>query len=365
VTSSFYRRLLVGAGCALAFAVSTGARAFPHVVQPGDTLASLSEKFYGKIQNERLLVVANSLDDHGGIRIVPGMRLEIPSVSYLRVTHGQTWKELAMKLLGHEDRSLALSDANGSKPWLLPEEDSEIVVPYNLRVVATGNETILALAYRYLGDRKHAWMLDNYNQRKGRTLVRGEVVLIPLVDVELSEVGKQAAAEANARTAAEGGGRARSAQQAAQTSLPELYAALNQGQYVEVVRLGTALLQSGPLGRKQKAKIQRLLLEAYVALGTTGRATEACAEWLKADPKAKLDAVQMSPKIIAACEPVTQTPSNVNPSPSASGGSAVPPTPKAAPAGSTRAIGSASPVQRKLPSATETSASSAKGTPSP
>lgn len=276
-------------------------QAFPHIVQQGDTLASLSEKFYGKIQNERLLVVANSLDDHGGIRIVPGMRLEIPAVTYLRIAHGDTWKDLAVRLLGHEERAFALADANGSKPWLLPEEDSEIVVPYNLRVVATGNETIVALAYRYLGDRKAAWMLDNYNQRKGRILVRGEVVLIPLVDIGLTETGKQAAAEANVRTNLESGGRARAAQQAAHNALPELYASVNQGQYVETVKLGTTLLQSGRLTRHQRGQVHRLLLEAYVALGVAGRATEACGEWLKADSKARLDPARLSPKIVAAC----------------------------------------------------------------
>lgn len=323
------KQKLLCAWSLLAFLVcwSGAATAFPYIVQPGDTLASLSERFYGKIQNERLLVVANSLDDHGGIRIVPGMRLEIPALTYLRVARGQTWKELALKLLGHEDRSLALAGANDSKPWLLPGEDSEIVVPYNLRVVATGNETIVALAYRYLGDRKSAWMLDNYNQRNGRTLVRGEVVLIPLVDIELTEAGKQAAAEANLRTSQESGGRARSAQQAAQRSLPELHGFVNQGQYVEAVRLGTSLLQSGPLNRHQRGKIHRLLLESYVALGTTGRATESCAEWLKADPRARLDPVRMSPKLLAACAPVQ--PANA-PAPSGVASAAAAPAAKAA-----------------------------------
>src|SRR5690606_25314605 len=64
--------------------------AFVHVVQPGDTLASLAEHIYGKIQHERLLVAANSLEVEGGIRIVAGMRLEVPALSYVRVSRGQT-----------------------------------------------------------------------------------------------------------------------------------------------------------------------------------------------------------------------------------------------------------------------------------
>ena len=42
---------------ALALALSAGtARAFSYVVAPGDTLASIAERYYGRIQQERLLV---------------------------------------------------------------------------------------------------------------------------------------------------------------------------------------------------------------------------------------------------------------------------------------------------------------------
>jgi hypothetical protein len=290
--------ILVGS---VALCLTRSALAFPYIVQSGDTLASLSERFYGKIQNERLLVIANSLDSNGGIRIIPGMLVEIPAVTYVRLQRGQSWKELAISLLGHEERAFALASANGSKPWLLPEEESEAVVPYNLRVVATGNETIVALAYRYLGNREAAWMLDNYNQRKGRPLVRGEVVLIPLVELQLTAEGKQLAANAQVRLSLEAGGAARTAQMAAEIALPQLQTAVTQAQYVEAVRLGTGLLQSGALARRQRGRINRLLLEAYAALGVTGHATEACVEWLKAEPHARLNPVLMSPKLLAAC----------------------------------------------------------------
>ncbi|HEY4106189.1 MAG TPA: LysM domain-containing protein, partial [Polyangiaceae bacterium] len=138
---------------ALAVAVALGsasntASAFTHVVVQGDTLASIAEKYYGKIQYEKFLVDANLLGIEGGSPIVKGMRLEVPSVGHRTVKHGDTWETLAAELLGAANRSDVLSIANGSNPWLTPEEGAELIVPYNLRVLVQGNnETLVTIAF--------------------------------------------------------------------------------------------------------------------------------------------------------------------------------------------------------------------------
>lgn len=287
--------------CGLAGAGGDCAQAFTHIVQPGDTLASLSERFYGRVQNERIVVAANGLDAEGGIRIVPGMRLEIPSLMTVRVGQGETWKDLARQFLGSEYRAFSIAQANDSQPWLLPENGAEVIVPYNLRVVARGDETIVGLAYRYLGDRKAAWALDQYNERKGRRLMRGEVVLVPLVDLELTELGKRAAALSVSLTEMEARGSAREEQLYVQRELPQLSLLVQRGQYVEAVRLGVALSNTEALTQRQLAAVHRQLLEAYVALDARGRATESCRHWLDNDEQARLDPVEHSPKMITAC----------------------------------------------------------------
>lgn len=276
--------------------------AFPHIVQTGETLASMSERFYGKVQNERLLVAANGLDQGVGIRIAPGMRLEVPALLTVRVAAGETWKTLAQRYLGAESRAFAVAQLNGSQPWLSPEVGSEILIPYNLRVVAKDDDTIVGLAYRYLGDRKAAWMLDQYNERKGRPIVKGEVLLLPLVDLQLTQAGKDAAKAAADMTYLETRTAERDAQLKVQQELPVLARLLRQGQYVEALRTATELLTIPSLSPRQTAVVYRALLETYVALGVSGRATEACAHWMELDPKAKLDPVQHSPKLIAACQ---------------------------------------------------------------
>src|SRR5262245_32607319 len=180
-----------GAMATLALSILVGsesrADAFVHRVAAGDTLASIAEKYYGRIQYERLLVAANFLDARGGTPIMRGMRLEVPALEHRKVATGDTWETLAVDLLGSPSRADVLSMANGSSPWLAPEEGSEIEVPYNLRVIVGEGEQITQVAFRHLGDMNKAWMLDRYNGLDGRKLASGDAVLVPLTDLPLTQ----------------------------------------------------------------------------------------------------------------------------------------------------------------------------------
>jgi hypothetical protein len=277
------------------------AGAYPHVVQPGETLAQIAERAYGKVEMERLLVAANGLDAAGGLSIVPGMRLEVPSVGYHRVAAGETWNGLATELLGDPERSDVLAIANDAMPWIAPALGQEIKIPYNLRHIAGNNDNTLAIAYKYTGDRDQAWMLDKYNHLKGRAIHRGDVILVPLWDLPLTEAGKNEAAQAGAVTRSEGGGQARDAQKRADAELPLLLADVRQGRYVDAIARGNRVLGFGDLTKAQIAKVQRHLTEAYVAVDATGLSEAACAAWREADPEAVLDPVELSPKILRAC----------------------------------------------------------------
>lgn len=296
------RPLLLTWAALVILTLSPPSSAFTHIVQPGDTLASISEAFYGKIQRENLLVVANALEAQGGTRIAPGMRLEVPAVTYTRIAAGDTWKSLALRLLGGEHRAHALASANGSKAWLPPEAEAEIVVPYNLRFVATGDETVVGLAYRFLGDRKLAWMLDQYNQREGRRFERGDVLLIPVVDIELTEAGKAAAKHSEALIRLQAEGETRALQLRVQKELASVADDVRNGRYVAAVARANRFLGEGALTAKQRSQTYRELLEAYVALGAEGLAREACALWRAGPEPAPLDPNRYSPKIIAVCE---------------------------------------------------------------
>ena len=280
----------------------SSARAFTYIVAPGDTLAAIAERYYGRIQQERLLVAANFLDARRGTPIVPGMRLEVPALGHHRIVRGETWETLAAELLGSPSRADVLSMTNGSSPWLAPEDGSEIAVPYNLRVVVGEKEDITAIAYRHLGEMSKAWMLDHYNGLGGKKPLEGDVLLVPLADLELSEAGQKAAAAAAGADCSEAGGAVRRSQQHIAQEIPALVADVRAGRYTEAVTRGTRFVASGALTEPQRALVEQKLTEAYVALDAPGLATAACGEWRKRDRAAHLDPVVVSPKIIAACE---------------------------------------------------------------
>jgi hypothetical protein len=290
----------------VALTAARPAVAFTHIVIRGDTLAGIAERMYGKIQYEKLLVAANGLDARGGSGIVPGMRLEIPSVGHYRVHRGDTWADLASCLLGDTRRADVLAMSNGSSPWLLCEEAAEILVPYNLTVIVTEADTIVNLAYRYLGNTERAWMLTHYNGLQKSELRRGDVLLVPLTDLELTAAGKQAAELSAGRTQSEAEGQQRADQQRVRSELPALLADVRQGRYIDAVRRGNRFLAASSLTREQLGTIHRQLLEAYAALDAPGLAASSCASWLQFDSHAQLDPVLLSPKIIAACRRSTQ-----------------------------------------------------------
>ena len=185
------------------------ASAFTHVVSQGETLAQMAIKFYGTPRFETALVGANALDAHGGSAIVAGQPLEIPAPSHHRVEQNETWAELARIYLGDGKRAETLARTNGGVSWVQPAAGQEIEVPAVVAHIVAEGETMPQLAQRYLGDMNKAWELDGYNGRKGeQKLLRGDVILVPLLDVALTEEGKKAARLAADRIRTEGSGHA-------------------------------------------------------------------------------------------------------------------------------------------------------------
>lgn len=299
------RRLasLVLAVLALGAATATprAAAGFPHVLAPGESLAKVAERMYGRVELEQVLVVANGLDLPGAGPTLPGMRVEVPAVGYHRVSPGDTWEVLAARHLGDVRRSDLLARANDAMVWVPPAPGRELVVPYNLRYVAKQGDSTLTIAYRFLGKRDEAWIIDRYNDLDGDPVARGDVVLVPLVDLPLTDEGRERARAGAAMARAEGEGDDHDAQERVDAELPDLASEVRAGRWLEVVIRGNALLGYGDLADPQLARLHRMLLEAYAALGAAAQAAGACAEWRRADPDADLDPVWLSPKLLKSC----------------------------------------------------------------
>ena len=289
-----------------ALVVPRRAFALVHVVQPGETLAALAEKYYGRLQHERILVAANHLDLQGGIRLMPGMRLDIPTTGFYVVKKGDSWAVLARQFLGNAERSDVLSMSNDSSPWMTPEPGARIIIPYNLSLVVSNDETVVSIAQKYLGDRNKAWMLTRYNDLKKGTLERGLVLIIPLTDIALSEEGKRLATDFKAMEADAASIEQRHEQKRIAGEIPALIADIRAGRCVDAVARANRFIATKALTQPQQAIVYRQLLEAYVALDAQGLAAAACGDWKTADSNANLDPGLLSPKLLTACKQSTK-----------------------------------------------------------
>jgi hypothetical protein len=282
---------------------SARAEAFSHIVRPSETLAQIAERVYGDARLEVALVGANALDSQGGTIIVPGMRLEVPAPGHHTLLQGETWAELSVAWLGTADvaRTDVLAKANRGVPWVPPVEGQEIEIPAIISYMAGDGETVNSVAGRFWGDPNRGWELNSYNKREGVTVKRGEVVLVPMLNLHLTESGKAEARAAAERDGASGG-LALETQRRADAELPQLLADVRYGRYAEAVARGNKVLGAGAMTRPQMAVVYRALLEAYVALDAKASAAAACTAWMSNDPAATLDPVRVSPKIRSACQ---------------------------------------------------------------
>jgi hypothetical protein len=272
-------------------------------VKPGETLAQIAERVYGDPKLETVLVGANALDVQGGTVIAAGMRLEIPAPEHHTIVQGETWADLALAWLGNDDiaRADLLARSNRSVPWVPPVEGQEIEIPAVVTYIAGDGETVNSIAQRFWGDPLRGWELDPYNRREGVLVKRGEVVLVPMPHLKLTEAGRGEARLAAEREGASGG-LLLEVQRRAEAELPQLLADVRYGRYVEAIARGNRLLGGGALTHPQLAVVHRALLEAYVAFDARPAAAAACVAWKSNDPTASLDPVRVSPKIRAACE---------------------------------------------------------------
>lgn len=309
-----WRKLAFSLAAVTSFSVGS-VSAFPHIAQPGETLASLATRFYGRIQLERVLATANSLPGTNSPELAPGRVLEIPAVTYRQVSEGETWKSLAQELLGGEHRYILLAQINGHQPWIQPELGQLIAVPYNLNWVATGEESLATLAYRFLGSTKYAYRLVQYNDLGEDGPVRGQLLLLPLHELPLTEEGRAAAERAAAQINEQSQGQHYERQRVSEKETHALSEDVRGGRYISAVARGTELLAAGRLSQPGRAQVHLLLLEAYVALDARGLARTSCDAWRALTTTPQLDPLTTSPKILRLCPAIAPVKAEASPIP--------------------------------------------------
>lgn len=268
-----------------------------HVVRPGETLASIAQRYYGDPRRESMLVEENGLTAQGGAAIVVGMRLAIPFVAFHCVGEGESWGSLAERFYGSADRAFLLIDINRGSPGDQPDVGAELIVPYPLRHTAEQNEDLRQISSEYYGNNRRSGVrrLRRFNAMRGIRPARGQVVLVPLQDLVLSEEGL-ALAEAQLERDLSSG-ETRQLQEQIDDQLPALREHNRNGRFAEALTLGNHLLGAGQLTGNQVVTIQRELATGYVALDRRDLAREAFLHALRRQPHLELDITRTSPKV--------------------------------------------------------------------
>jgi LysM repeat protein len=294
--------------CASAAAIAGVASAdvpVEHVVRPGETLASIAEQYYGDPRQESILVAENGLTNEGGSAIVTGLRLRIPTVSYHRVGDGETWASIATRYYGDPQRAFAIIEANDASSATRPDAGSELVIPYPLRHVATQHETVRQLAKDYLPSLKAGMnTIRRFNGFGSNRLQRGQIVLVPMAKLVLSEKARglvEAGASGDAAA-----GKVRERQARIDAELPALREHLRAGRYADAVQLANRLVGGGDLSARQVVTIQRELATALVALDREDLAVESFKALLGQQPDYELDGVKTSPTVLRVFERARQ-----------------------------------------------------------
>jgi LysM repeat protein len=261
-----------------------------HTVKAGDSLDLLAAEYYGDRRHQIFIMVANKMDHPRALK--PGEKLRVPVTRSITVAVGDTFESLAQTYLGDKRRASFLAEFNDLAADDGLAAGTVLTVPFHVDHTAAGRETLDAIAAAYFGDSKNARLLRRYNFLERDALRAKETIVIPIRHVKVREsalppVDAESRARAEKRKATEA---------AAARALPLAQLAWRAGDTAEVKRRLIGL-DLDFLAAERAVEIGMLLGGAYVALGDDDSARAAFHRAIERRSTTVMRAYWYSPRI--------------------------------------------------------------------
>ena len=263
-----------------------------HGVKAGDSLDLLAAEYYGDRRHAIFIMVANKLDHPRALK--PGEKLRVPVPRNVTVAVGDTFESLAQTYLGDKRRAPFLAEFNNVTVDDGLAAGTVLSVPFHVVHTAAGAESLDSIAAAYFGDSKNAAMLRRYNFLDRDVLQAKDTIVIPIRHVKVRESALPPVdAESRARTE-----KRKATEAAATRELPLAQAAWRAGDAAEVRRRLIAI-DVDFLATDRAVDVGMLLGAAYVALGDDDSARAWFERALERKPGAVMRAYWYSPRIRA------------------------------------------------------------------
>jgi hypothetical protein len=263
----------------------------------GETLEQLAVRYYGDEEKAIVIRAANGFVHPDNGRLAEGERVEIPEVTYYSINERDTWSTLANRFLSSPSRARFLAEMNGFNPDEIPAKGTIIKSPYHLRHIFAKGESLKSVTRLYYKRSRTVDWLRQYNAPAKKKYGRGEVIIVPLIHLELT---KEESERISAFRVQHHTNRDAEEQEAARKAILELKKAYEKGRYVEIVASASKLVGYGKLTVPQEIGVHNYLAFAYVALDEKALAVEAFKRALTLQPEMELSSITNSPKIIEA-----------------------------------------------------------------
>lgn len=275
--------------------------AWIHVARDGQSLEQLANFYYGDPEKAIVIRAANGFMHPDDGSVLQGERIEIPGVTYHKVSQSEDWYSLANRYLGSSKRATFLAELNARDVKSSVAAGQIVKIPYQLLYIFAPDETVRSVTKLFMGpDWRGDWLQD-YNLKSKKKYGRGDALLIPLIDVEYTESAKK---EIEAQQTKEVSLADKEAQLKAVSQISELRDSYAKGHYLKIVVTGQKLLSNPRLTNPQKVGVYQYLAFAYVAFNETPLATQAFKKAVELQPSMELSPITVSPKILQVFQKV-------------------------------------------------------------